>query len=69
MDIEALVISVSYIVLTSAFCFYVRKAVESYVTAEPSRFICLEFLATAEMCATGFELLVSKLLVLYTYPL
>lgn len=56
-----LVMSTTYIILTSVLAMYLRRLVKSYTGDNILRQMLLEFVATAELCAACFELIIGKI--------
>lgn len=61
--VHPLVISTFYIVLTLGVAAYLRRVVKSTTKDNIIRQMLLEFVATAELCATCFELIIGNNLV------
>lgn len=55
-----LVISTFYIILTLSIAAYLRRVVKSMTKDNILRQMLLEFVATAELCASCFELIIGE---------
>ncbi|KAI7815347.1 Aquaporin 12L [Rhyzopertha dominica] len=56
--VHPLVMSTSYIILTSLIAIYLRRVVKTWTSDNIVRQMLLEFVATAELCASCFELII-----------
>lgn len=60
LGVHPLVISSLYIILTALIAAYLRRLVKAWTNDNILRQMLLEFVATAELCASCFELIIGR---------